>query len=106
MLVYSALVLWGPTIPAAAAAAASSPSVLAAAAASAEEDVMLQMRPPQFISGAVALTDFESVGFVIYMTSVFASFLWLQHFVRTRREEQVAREEERWRASSVGPVVV
>lgn len=67
---------------------------------------MLQMRPPQFISGAVALTDFESVGFVIYMTSVFASFLWLQHFVRTRREEQVAREEERWRASSVGPVVV
>jgi len=67
---------------------------------------MLQMRPPHFISGPVSLTDFQSVGFVIYMASVFTSFLWLQHFVRTRREELAAREEQRWRASSLGPVVV
>ena len=99
MLVYSALAIWGPTTPAAAAAAAaSSPSVLAAA--SSEEDAILQMKSPQFISGPVSLTDFQSVGFVIYMTSVFASFLWLQHFVRTRREELAAREEQRWRGGS------
>lgn len=99
MLVYSALAIWGPTTPTAAAAAASSPSVLAAT--SSEDEAMLQMRPPQFISGPASLADWQSLGFIIYMTSVFASFLWLQHFVRTPQEQPVVSEERRSSARSL-----
>jgi hypothetical protein len=104
MLVYSAVSIWGPTTPTAAAAAASSSSVLAATPS--EEQAILQMRPPQFISGPASLADWQSLGFITYMTSVFASFLWLQHFVRTRREQPEAREEQSWGVGSLRPLTV
>ena len=93
MLVYSALAVWGPTTTPADAAAATA----AATSSSIAEEAVPMMAPPQYLPGEFTLADFQSLGFVIYMASLCASFVWLQHYVRTRREELAAREEERWR---------
>ncbi len=82
MLVYSTLALWGPT-----ASAESFPDPLA---------------PPRLVPapGSVSLADFQGLGFVTYMFSILTSFWWLQHYISTRREQEM----QRWRGSGSGPL--
>jgi hypothetical protein len=101
LLVYSALTLWripgqhaGPLPPSAA------PSRLSSAVA---QGHVLPLNPSPII-GAVRLADLEGLGLLSYMASILGSFLWLQQYVRTRREERTARERERWRGSGTGPL--
>lgn len=53
--------------------------------------------------GAVALADFQGLGFLVYMASILSSFFWLQHYIHSRRVEQVEREE-RLRGTGTGPL--
>lgn len=53
--------------------------------------------------GAIALADFQGLGFLVYMASILSSFFWLQHYIYTRRQEQMEREE-RLRGTGTGPL--
>lgn len=53
--------------------------------------------------GAVALADFQGLGFLVYMASILSSFFWFQAYIYSRRQEQVEREE-RLRGTGTGPL--